>query len=41
LITAEQAQRDYAVAIDANGVIDVAETKRLRSFPRQRESSSF
>jgi N-methylhydantoinase B len=39
LITAEQARRDYGVAIDANGEIDVTETKRLRSFPRKQESS--
>jgi N-methylhydantoinase B len=31
LITAEQARRDYGVAIDANGAIDGAETERLRA----------
>src|SRR5215831_9206380 len=31
LITADQAKRDYAVAIDANGAIDVAATERLRA----------
>jgi N-methylhydantoinase B len=31
LITAEDARRDYAVAIDAEGHIDVAETEHLRS----------
>jgi N-methylhydantoinase B len=31
LITAEQARRDYGVAIDANGAIDVAATARLRA----------
>jgi N-methylhydantoinase B len=31
LITAEQARRDYGVAIDANGDIDAAETERLRA----------
>jgi N-methylhydantoinase B len=30
LITAEDARRDYDVAIDRNGEIDVAETERLR-----------
>jgi N-methylhydantoinase B len=39
LITAEQARRDYGVAIDASGKIDIAETKHLRSVPRMRESS--
>ena len=31
LITAEDARRDYGVAIDAEGEIDIAETKRLRA----------
>jgi len=31
LITAEQARRDYGVAIDASGAIGVAETERLRA----------
>jgi N-methylhydantoinase B len=31
LITAEQARRDYGVAIDAIGEIDLAETERLRA----------
>ena len=31
LITAEQARRDYSVAIDADGEIDVAATERLRA----------
>ena len=31
LITAEDARRDYGVAIDAEGEIDLAETKRLRA----------
>jgi len=31
LVTADQAKRDYAVAIDANGAIDVAATERLRA----------
>ncbi len=31
LITAEEARRDYAVAIDARGRLDPVETKRLRS----------
>jgi len=31
LITAEQAQRDYGVAIDAGGEIDLPETSRLRA----------
>jgi N-methylhydantoinase B len=31
LIKAEEARRDYGVAIDANGVIDVAATARLRA----------
>ena len=31
LITAEEARRDYGVAIDAQGRIDLAETERLRS----------
>src|SRR5215472_5237778 len=31
LITAEQARRDYGVAVDANGTIDVAATERLRA----------
>jgi len=31
LITAEQARRDYGVAIDASGAIDVAATERLRA----------
>jgi N-methylhydantoinase B len=31
LITAEEARRDYGVAIDAHGEIDLAETARLRS----------
>jgi len=31
LITAEQAYRDYGVAIDAGGAIDVAATERLRA----------
>jgi N-methylhydantoinase B len=31
LITAEQARRDYGVAIDVNGAIDVAATARLRA----------
>jgi N-methylhydantoinase B len=34
LITAEQARRDYGVAIDADGEIDRAETKRLRAKGR-------
>jgi N-methylhydantoinase B len=32
LITAEEARRDYAVAIDAAGTLDMAETERLRSL---------
>jgi N-methylhydantoinase B len=31
LITADEAERDYAVAIDAHGGIDLAATARLRS----------
>jgi N-methylhydantoinase B/oxoprolinase/acetone carboxylase alpha subunit len=31
LITAEQARRDYGVAIDAAGEVDHAETGRLRA----------
>jgi N-methylhydantoinase B len=31
LITAEEARRDYGVAVDASGVIDVAATERLRA----------
>jgi N-methylhydantoinase B len=31
LITAEDARRDYGVAIDAEGEIDSVETKRLRA----------
>jgi hypothetical protein len=31
LITVDEAQRDYAVAIDARGEIDLAATARLRS----------
>src|SRR5215470_3942018 len=31
LITAEAARRDYGVAVDAEGEIDLAETKRLRA----------
>jgi N-methylhydantoinase B len=31
LITPEQAHRDYAVVLDANGAIDVAATERLRA----------
>jgi N-methylhydantoinase B len=34
LITAEQARRDYGVAFDARGEVDVAETARLRSNSR-------
>jgi hypothetical protein len=40
LITAEQARRDYGVAIDASGEIDRAETAHLRSFLGKRESSA-
>jgi N-methylhydantoinase B len=39
LITAEQARRDYGVAIDANGAIDVAETERLRVSKKPRPHS--
>src|SRR5262249_21881482 len=31
LITAEEARRDYGVAVDAQGQLDSAETERLRS----------
>lgn len=31
LITADEARRDYGVAIDGQGRLDPAETKRLRS----------
>ncbi len=31
LITAEEARRDYGVAIDAAGQIDLGETARLRA----------
>jgi hypothetical protein len=31
LITAEEARRDYGVAVDASGGIDLAETQRLRN----------
>jgi N-methylhydantoinase B len=31
LITAEEAQRDYGVVIDAQGRLDVAATERLRA----------
>jgi N-methylhydantoinase B len=34
LITAEQARRDYGVAIDASGEINLPETKRLRAKGR-------
>ena len=34
LITADEARRDYGVAIDANGQVDLAETARLR-VPQQ------
>ena len=31
-ITAEEARRDYRVAIDAQGQLDLAETERLRAL---------
>jgi hypothetical protein len=31
LISADEARRDYGVAIDADGRLDCAETERLRS----------
>jgi hypothetical protein len=31
LITAEEARRDYGVAIDVQGQVDRAETERLRA----------
>jgi hypothetical protein len=34
LITAEEARRDYGVAIDAQGRLDLIETKRLRTGDR-------
>jgi N-methylhydantoinase B len=33
LISVEEARRDYAVAVDGQGSLDPAETKRLRSSP--------
>ena len=34
LITAEEARRDYGVAIDAQGRLDLIETERLRTSDR-------
>jgi N-methylhydantoinase B len=40
LITAEEARRDYAVAVDAEGRVDAAETERLRTVARDERSET-
>jgi N-methylhydantoinase B len=40
LITAEEARRDYAVAVDAEGRVDAAETERLRAVARDERSET-